>query len=214
MIRMIVLLSVTLIWSNMKALASVNIEYKGDDSTFVQYAKTILNQRLAVLSDAKTETNLTISFNVSENFSRLGNEGYALDVKEGNVVISASKGQGVLYGSIAFIEWIMRNTSPYLIDSNQIDIDFYVQLGQAADFLNNLPAYSIESKPFYNLRGMQCANFALGVADLIDTDKADKFACMVSNLPGGFKTSADEWKKTCDWLARHKMNFLSNWPYS
>ncbi len=212
--RNIFLICVFFIFSNVKSLASVNVVYEGYDGAIVQYAKTLLNERLVILSDSKTETNLIIHFNISERFSHLGNEGYGLDVKKGKVSISAAKEQGALYGSIAFIEWIMCNTSSYLVDINNIDIDFQMQSGQAADFLNNLPNYSVESKPFYSLRGMQCANFALGVADLIDTDKADKFVCMYSNQPGGFKTSAYEWKKWCDWLVRHKMNFISNWPYS
>jgi hypothetical protein len=214
MMRNIFLILISLIFFNVKSFASVNVQYQGYDGNNLQYAKTILNERLATLSDSNIQTKLTIDFNVSEKFNMLGIEGYSLDVKKGKISISAAKEQGALYGSVAFIEWVMRNTSPYLVDSNQIDIDFYIQPGQAAKFLDNLPNYSVESKPFYNLRGMECANFALGVADLIDTNKADKFVCMYSNQPGGFKTSVYEWKKSCDWLARHKMNFMSNWPYS
>lgn len=214
MTRIFVLMHAILMSFSIHSIASIHIEYEGYDRGIVQYARTLLNERLAELSDGSTETSLTISFDVSEKFSRLGREGYGLDVQKGKVSITASTEQGALYGSVGLIEWIMRHTSPYGVDPSQMDIDYDVLPGQATDFLNDLPNYSVESKPFYDLRGMECTNIALGVADLIDTDKADKFVCMYSNQPGGFKSSVEVWTKWCDWLARHKMNFLSNWPYS
>ncbi len=213
MMRNVLLAIVSIGMLNMASQAAISVEFSGDNSGVTQYTKMLLDERLDSLAKDQNQVNLIIHLNISSEFSHLGDEGYHWEIKKGNVFISAASDRGVLYGAVDFVEWVMQRTSPYLVDSNQVDIDFKIASGQAKDFLNNLPDYTVTEKPFYSIRGIDM-QLGLGVADLTDSNKADQFACPYSKVSEGFRDSSKEWKKWCDWLARHKMNFIGNWPYS
>jgi hypothetical protein len=107
----------------------------------------------------------------------------------------------------------MGQTTPGLIDKRNVDIDFPVTRGQAKAFLKKLPITEVEETPFYPVRMVELSCFALGVADLIDTDKGVQKYRNYEDVVGGFKGSAQLWKDWCDWCARHRMNYITNWPY-
>lgn len=192
---------------------------KGDG--MLPYTTELLKQRLELLTGENVkvvpagarEAYVRLVFDKSLD-SKLGLEGYVISAGKNGVTISSAGPNGLMYGVCGLIEWIMAQTTPELVNKQDVDIDFPVKAGQAAKFFNNMPKTKIEDKPYYPIRGMELSNLALGVADLIDTSKGVQKYNDQSQIKGGFMESADVWRNWCDWMARHRMNFISNWPYS
>lgn len=206
---------------HMTSEASILISLPDNTGSMPAYTTELLTERLEILVDDKVSTvpdgtpGLTVQLKFDPSLMRkLGSEGYRIRTEKGEVTISSAGGNGLMYGVSRFIEWVMAETIPGLPDKQNVDIDFPVERGQAAAFLKNLPKKVIEEKPYYPIRGMELTNLALGVADLIDTPKGVEKYNFYSDILDGFKGSADVWKKWCDWCARHRMNFVTNWPYS
>lgn len=203
------------------AWGGVTIAGPADRDRVPAYAFTLIEQRIEVLADADV---MVVALDDADARIRLildaamkpelGREGFRIDVADGRARIKAADGPGLLFGVCGFIEWVMAHTTDGLIDRENVDIDFPVQRGQAKTFLANLPDASITETPFYSLRGAQMTNFAMGVADLIDTDKKIEKYNPYSGIYTGYAESAALWKQWCDWLARHRMNYVANWPYS
>lgn len=202
------------------AFAAIRIETPSEGG-MLPYTSELLKERLSLLtgesvtikSAGSGRADVCLRFDRSLE-ERMGSEGYRISTGKNGVTISSASTNGLLYGACGLIEWIMAETTHSLINKKDVDIDFPVTPGQAAKFFRNMPEVVIEEKPFYSLRGMELSNLALGVADLIDTPKPVEKYNMYSQVNGGYRDSAKEWKDWCDWLARHRMNFISNWPYS
>jgi hypothetical protein len=186
------------------------------------YTNELLAERLGKLTGREVQFHPTDTRNepfihlmIDESLQNVtGEEGYRIITTPENVTITSAGGNGLLYAVARFIEWVMAETTVGLVDKQNVDLDLPVTTGQAVDFFKNLPEKTIQEKPFYSLRGVELANLSLGVADLIDTPKIPEKYNPYSGVEGGFKTSAAVWKNWCDWLARHRMNFITNWPYS
>lgn len=198
----------------------LRVQLPADDTP--AYTGKLLEERLArltgksvAINDAEAQAYPFLKLVIDERLlDRLGQEGYRIATSRNHATITAADGQGLLYGSARFIEWIMAHTTEGLIDVGQVDIDFPVNKGQAGRFVHSMPVTMIEEKPFYSMRGVEITNLALGVADLIDTPKIPEKYNPYSGVQGGFKGSSALWKEWCDWAARHRMNFVTNWPYS
>ncbi|MCE5313879.1 MAG: glycoside hydrolase family 20 zincin-like fold domain-containing protein [Armatimonadota bacterium] len=209
-----------LMLSAVAAFATVVVETPREDG-MLPYTSELLKERLALLTgeDVKIISAGTGKADVRLKFDKslekqLGSEGYKLSTGKGGATISAAGPNGLLYGACGLIEWIMGETTPDLASKQDVDIDFPVISGQAAKFFRAMPKTTIEDKPYYSTRGVQLSNLALGVADLIDTSKGVQKVNDESKIKVGFAESAEVWKNWCDWCARHRMNFVTNWPYS
>ena len=202
------------------AFATVIVSVPSGSNT-LPYTSELLKERLKLLTGE--DVNI-VSARTNKAYVRLvldkslgkqlGSEGYRIATGKNGAVITSASPNGLLYGACGFIEWMMAETTPDLVDKNDVDIDFPVKPGQAAGFFYAMPKSTIEDKPYYPIRGAELSNLALGVADLIDTPKGVQKYNIQSNVNDGFKESVHVWKNWCDWLARHRMNFITNWPYS
>jgi len=206
--------------TQLTAQASILISLP-DDKSVTAYTKELLTEMLEILADDRVteapdgDVYLTIQLTLDSSLmQKLGSEGYRIQTQKDKAVISSAGGNGLMYGAVGFLEWLMAQSTPGLPDKQNVDIDFPVKRGQAAVFLKDLPKTSIEEKPYYSIRGVQLTNLSLGVADLIDTPKGVEKYNFYSDIMEGFKGSVDVWKRWCDWCARHKMNYVTNWPYS
>lgn len=213
-------ISMVILLSMMAAFGDVVVQTPKEDG-MLPYTTELLKQRLELLTGENVnivpagarKANIRLVFDKSlEN--KLGLEGYIISTGKSGATISSAGPNGLLYGVCGFIEWIMAQTTPDLVNKQDVDIDFPVKPGQAAKFFHNMPKTKIEDKPYYSIRGMELSNLALGVADLVDTTKGVQKYNDQSQIKGGFMESADVWRNWCDWMARHRMNFITNWPYS
>jgi hypothetical protein len=202
--------------------AALRVSINDPKKMIPAYTRELLTERLAwlagqsvQLADGPAGENDFLSLALSEQLSTpLGSEGYRITLAPGHVYIEAAGGNGVLYGVCRFLEWAIGVSTPGLADPSNVDIDFPTSKGQAAQALASLPRLTLQEKPFYPLRFAQMQILALGVADLLDAPLPVERYYKYSGVVGGFKESARLWKRWCDWLARHRMNAISNWPYT
>ncbi|MEN6580813.1 MAG: glycoside hydrolase family 20 zincin-like fold domain-containing protein [Armatimonadota bacterium] len=221
MVRIVrVVMCAVFILSATAAFATVVVETPREEG-MLPYTSELLKERLELLTGESVKivpagakkADVRIRFDKSLE-KKLGLEGYRLSTGKGGAIISAAGANGLMYGACGLIEWIMAETTPNLINKQDVDIDFPVTSGQAAKFFRSMPKTTIDDKPYYSTRGVELSNLSLGVADLIDTSKGTEKYNNYSNVKGGFSESAVVWKNWCDWMARHRMNFITNWPYS
>jgi hypothetical protein len=203
------------------AHAAITVNVPPDVPDMPAYTTELLEERLELLTgdevtiSERTRIRGLIRLNVDESLEpMLGSEGFRIVAGAGGADITAAAGPGLLYGSCQFIEWIMGQTTEDLLNERFIDIDWPVKKGQAAEFIHNMPDYGFTDRPFYSERGFELTNLALGVADLIDIDKTPEKYNPYSGIEGGFDKTIETWKRWCDWAARHRANFITNWPYS
>jgi hypothetical protein len=201
-----ILLPGTVLMALSPAGSSKNIVLPDNPDEVVKYTRKLLVERLSVLAGCDYETapgyakvHLQLDSSLSE---KLGTEGYRVETSPDKAVISAADSLGLRNGACGFIEWVMGQTTPGLIDKRNVDIDFPVTRGQAKAFLKKLPITEVEETPFYPVRMVELSCFALGVADLIDTDKGVQKYRNYEDVVGGFKGSAQLWKDWCDWCAK------------
>ncbi len=203
------------------APADINIKLTPDWQNIPEYTVDFMRERLGKLADTtvlcnlKEETDLTITLVEDPSLiDDLGEEGYRIHAYGTKVTIESATGVGVMYGCSRFIEWVMENTTEGLVHKGHVDIDFPVKRGQAKDFLLYMPKTVIEEQPFYSVRAVELANLELGVSDLIETDVPMEKYNNYSKINEPYKLAGMTWKKWCDWMARHRMNIVTNWPYS
>ncbi|MCE5314446.1 MAG: glycoside hydrolase family 20 zincin-like fold domain-containing protein [Armatimonadota bacterium] len=200
--------------------ATVLVEMPREDG-MLPYTSELLKERLMLLTGEEVKivsagahkADVRLKFDKSIE-KQLGSEGYRISTGKDGATISAASPSGLLYGACGLIEWIMAETTPNLANKQDVDIDFPVKAGQAAKFFRAMPKTTIEDKPYYSTRGVELSNLGLGVADLIDTPKGAEKYNSYSQVSGGFRDTVEVWKNWCDWCARHRMNFITSWPYS
>ena len=109
------------------------------------------------------------------------------------ILITALTPKGLLNGAYGFIEDILRRES----GRKYADIDFTLDTK-----LPNLAipaALSITDNPYSSVSGMELDGFGLDNKTLLD--------------PSTRQYVTDRWHELVDWCRRHKVNFISNWPY-
>lgn len=215
--RIIAVITVFLILCATSACAAISVKLPESPSPAVRYAAQLLDEKLAVLAGDTTTSSATLSVDLSldpSTSSSLGAEGFRINTSSGHAQIAAASANGLLHGASHFVEWIIGQTTAGVTNKQMVDVDFPVTPGQAAALLAAMPNTTIEDKPVMPWRGFELTNFALGVADLIDTPRGVEKYNHYSRHDAGFRESADLWRSQCDWCARHGMNFITNWPYS
>jgi hypothetical protein len=157
-----------------------------------------------------TQLGLNKSFDVNDSF-------YVKSLIKNNqryVAVTGLNDRGVLYGSYAFIEWVINQSSAVKYD--YVDIDYDYVNGQAGDLFSGDLNVSIESSPFFSLRGVEMQVLSLGVGDLVPGcfDRDQHKWTSYSGIKGGYNKTSETWTDWSDWMGRHRMNFISNWPYT
>ncbi len=204
-----------LLLTGINAHANIIVKYDYPSSPLTSYTVNLVQTKMMKLSGAKFPGEVTISLILdSEMEKSLGEEGYRVTIQSSQVTIKSATEVGLLYGGINLIEWVIAETTAGIQDYFHVDIDFPVNAGQAREFLQNLPEDQFESKPFYPIRLFLLNNYAMGVADLIDSEIILEKYNFYSGVESGFAEAINTWKKWCDWGSRHRVNHISNWPYS
>jgi len=197
------------------ARAHISVQHDFPASPVTRYTIALIHKKLVRLAGADFPGDVSVRLIIDADLEeRLGEEGYQVRIEPTRMAVAASSQAGLLYGATALLEWVIAETTVGITDHLHADIDFPVIAGQARALLQNLPDAHFESKPFFPVRFFHLNNFAMGVADLIDSNvRLDKYN-YYSGVEGGFDGAIDTWKTWCDWCSRHRVNRLSNWPYS
>jgi len=195
--------------------SNINVQYEYPSSSMTSYTINLMQNKLVELVGPHFPGVISIQLKIDKTMNeRLGDEGYQVIIAPKEITITAATENGVLYGSIGMLEWIIAKTTSGVKCPANVDIDFIITPGQARKFLQNLPEAQFESKPFYPTRFFHLNNFAMGVSDLIDSEILLHKNNYYSGIDRGFDDAANTWKVWCDWLSRHRINHVSNWPYS
>lgn len=214
MLVLLVLLPIS-IWAQESNTPNINVQYKYPSSGITSYTVNLINNKLVELAGPHFPGKISIHLKIDKTVNKhLGEEGSLIKIEPKKIIITASSENGVLYGSIAMLEWVIAKTTAEVKNHFNVDIDFTITPGQAGKFLQNLPEEQFESKPFYPIRFFHLNNFAMGVSDLIDSEVLLHKNNYYSGVDRGFDDAVNTWKLWCDWLSRHKINRVSNWPYS
>lgn len=197
------------------ARANISVRHDFTASPLTSHTVTLVQNKLVRLAGADFPGDVSVHLIIDDALAdRVGEEGYQVRIESARMSVVAPSEVGLLYGATALLEWVIAETTAGISDHLHADIDFLLIAGQARAFLQNLPVYQFESKPFYPIRFFHLNNFAMGVADLIDSEvRLDKYN-FYSGVEGGFSGAVNTWKTWCDWCSRHRVNRISNWPYS
>ena len=202
-------------WAQELSGPNISVRYNYASSPMTSYTVTLIQNKLVELAGPHFPGEISIHLKIDNKINeRLGDEGYQVIITPKEIIITAATENGVLYGSIGMLEWIIAKTTSGVKSPANVDIDFIIIPGQARKFLQNLPEAQFESKPFYPTRFFHLNNFAMGVSDLIDSEILLHKNNYYSGIDRGFDDAANTWKVWCDWLSRHRINHVSNWPYS
>ena len=125
-----------------------------------------------------------------------GEDGYTIKTvgteKCSYLVLTGSDERGVLYSIYGLIEELLKlNTGLKFVD-----IDF--QLDEKLKDLQ-LPKTDIKDKPYCSVRGMELNCIGLSNQRLLDDQDR--------------KLISGQWMDFVDFCKRHRMNFITNWPY-
>lgn len=195
--------------------SNINVRYQYVSSPMTSYTVNLIQNKLVELAGPHFPGEISINLKIDSKVTeQLGEEGYLVSIEPKEITITASTENGVLYGSIGMLEWVIAKTTAGVKDPANVDIDFTVIPGQAQNLLLNLPEDQFESQPFYPTRFFHLNNYAMGVSDLIDSEVLLHKNNYYSGIDRGFDDAKNTWKVWCDWLSRHKINSISNWPYS
>ncbi len=198
-----------------EAQASIKVQYDHPSSPLTSYTVNLVQTKMMKLAGANFPGDITIKLILESKLDgSLGEEGYRVTIGPSGVMIRSATERGLLYGGISLIEWVIAKTTSGIQDPYHADIDFPVYAGHSREFLQNLPEDKFESTPFYPIRLFLLNNYAMGVSDLIDSELILEKYNFYSGVDGGFTDAIDTWKKWCDWGSRHRINRVSNWPYS
>jgi len=202
-------------WAQELVGSNINVQYEYTSSPMTSYTVNLMQNKLVELTGPHFPGEISIHLKIDKTMNeRLGEEGYLVKIAPKNIYITGTTENGVLYGSIAMLEWVIAKTTAGVKYPANVDIDFTIIPGQAREFLQNLPEEQFESKPFYPIRFFHLNNYAMGVSDLIDSEVILHKNNYYSGVDRGFDDAENTWKVWCDWLSRHKINRVSNWPYS
>jgi len=128
--------------------------------------------------------------------SDLGKDGYAIKTVETGkyayLVLTGSDERGVLYSVYGLIEELLKLYTGLKV----VDVDF--QLDEKLNDLQ-LPPTDIKENPYCSVRGMELNCIGLSNHRLLDN--ADR------------KIISKQWMDFVDFCRRHRMNFITNWPY-
>lgn len=134
---------------------------------------------------------------ITENVAdKMENDGFYLKTMTSGgknyLIIAGKTSKGVLNGVYGFIEELLKIHS----GKQFVDIDFKLprQLRQLP-----LPQLSIIQSPYCSTKGLELEGMGLDNKSLLNDSRREYM-----------------WKKWCglvDWARRHKMDFISNWPY-
>ncbi len=203
------------IWAERPSGSNISVQYDYTSSPLTNYTVKLIQNKLVQLTGPRFPGKISIHLRIDKTMDeRLEGEGYLVTVVPKNISITGTTENGVLYGSIAMLEWIIAKTSAGVKDPANVDIDFTIFPGQARKFLQNLPKDKFESKPFYSTRFFHLSNYAMGVSDLIDSEVILEKNNFYSGIDRGLDDAENTWEVWCDWLSRHRINHVSNWPYS
>lgn len=108
------------------------------------------------------------------------------------IFIAGKTGKGVLNGAYGFIEEILRKES----GKKFVDIDF--NLERKLPTLS-IPPLNIIDNPYSSVMGMELDGFGLDNKSLLN--------------PATSEYMVNCWKNLVNWCRRHKVNFITNWPY-
>ncbi len=195
--------------------SNINVRYHYTSSSMTSYTVYLIQNKLVELAGPHFPGEISIHLKIDNEITeQLGEEGYQVSIEPKEITITASTENGVLYGSIGMLEWVIAKTTAGVKDPANVDIDFTIIPGQAHNLLLNLPEDQFESQPFYPTRFFHLNNYAMGVSDLIDSEVLLHKNNYYSGVDRGFEDAENTWKVWCDWLSRHKINSISNWPYS
>ena len=203
------------VWAQEMLVSNISVQYNYSSSQMTSYTVNLIQNKMVELAGPHFPGEITIHLKISDNINeQLGDEGYLVSIEPKEISITAATENGVLYGSIGMLEWVIAKTTEGIKDAANVDIDFKIIPGQASKFLQNLLRVKFESKPFYPTRFFHLNNFAMGVSDLIDSEVLLHKNNYYSGVDRGFDDAENTWKVWCEWLSRHKVNSISNWPYS
>ena len=195
--------------------AEIRVAYDYPPTAMSHYTVNLIQGRLIHLAGANFPGDITIQLRPDPDLaSRLGEEGYQVNISPSGITVTAASEKGLLYGAVSLVEWVIAKTTPGIEDHYQADIDFPVISGQARKFLQQIPDDHYESEPFYPIRFFHLSNYAMGVSDLIDSEMNLEKHNFFSGVETGFADALHTWKVWCDWGSRHRINCISNWPYS
>jgi hypothetical protein len=195
--------------------SNISVRYNYPASSQTNYTVNLMQNKLVQLAGPHFPGKISIHLQLDKTMdNRLGKEGYLVKSAPKDISITATTENGVLYGSIALLEWIIAKTTTGVKSPANVDIDFMIVPGQARKFLQQLPQEQFESKPFYPIRFFHLNNYAMGVSDLIDSEVLLHKNNFHSGVDRGFDDAENTWKEWCDWLSRHRINRVSNWPYA
>jgi hypothetical protein len=112
------------------------------------------------------------------------------------IIICGFDERAVLYGVYELIEHYMSriNNSPWI----DISFDFERGAGRHIDILDE--EISLRKVPFYKNRGIHLDFIGLGAGAMLDSDSSQRM-------------DKEVWKRWSKWGARHRLNFITNWPY-
>ena len=202
-------------WAQGLSGPNISVRYNYASSPMTSYTVNLIQNKLVELAGPHFPGEISIHLKIDNKINeRLGEEGYQVIITPKEITITAATENGVLYGSIGVLEWLIANTTAGVKYSANVDIDFKIVPGQAREFLQSLTEEQFESKPFYPTRFFHLNNYAMGVSDLIDSEVLLHKNNYYSGVDRGFDDAANTWKVWCDWLSRHRINHVSNWPYS
>lgn len=112
------------------------------------------------------------------------------------IVVCGRDDRGLLYGVYELIELYMARIQ----GSPLVDISFNFRAGSG----KNVDLFSLEpdirKTPFYKHRGLHLDFISLGAGAVLGIDPSQP-------------RDKEVWRQWSDWCARHRLNFISSWPY-
>ena len=115
-----------------------------------------------------------------------------MNEKKPAILIIGKTPKGVLNGAYGFIEEILRKES----GKKFVDIDFTLENKIST---LSIPPLDIIDNPYSSVMGMELDGFGLDNKSLLN--------------PATSEYMVNCWKNLVDWCRRHKVNFITNWPY-
>jgi hypothetical protein len=104
--------------------------------------------------------------------------------------------RGLLYGVYELVELYMSK----VLKSDHVDISFDMEKGIGKDYNILAMDIDIQKTPFYKNRGIHLDFISLGTAAMLGIDNSQP-------------KDKEVWKRWCTWGARHRLNYITNWPY-
>jgi hypothetical protein len=111
-------------------------------------------------------------------------------------IICGRDAVGTLYGAYELVETVMVRIQ----GNSNVDISFYFERGSGRAIDLGKLNLDISQTPFYRNRGLHLDFIGLGTAAMLGKDREQP-------------KDGEVWRAWTDWCARHRLNFITNWPY-